>query len=115
MISALAKDAGDHYDVETMIRGSGDEIAAEARSILKVIYSQEPGPMMINLILEDFADWRREAKLEREPIDYKARYEDYLKKSEVIISQLRTDRDKLLEIIKNYKPEIMPLESENIK
>lgn len=57
MISAIAKDAGDHYDVETMIKGSGSEVEAEVRSILKVVWSQEHGPMMIDSILEDFIDW----------------------------------------------------------
>jgi hypothetical protein len=33
--------------------------------------------------------------LEQEPIGYKTQYENYLKKSEVVISQLRADRDRL--------------------
>lgn len=57
MINAIAKDAGDHYDVETMIRGCGNEVEAEARSILKVLWSQEHGPMMVDSILEDFTNW----------------------------------------------------------
>lgn len=32
---------------------------------------------------------------EQESIDYKTQYENYLKKSEVVISQLRADRDRL--------------------
>lgn len=57
MISAVAKDAGDYYDVETMISGRGCEIEAEARAILKVIWSQQHGDRMIDSILEDFTDW----------------------------------------------------------
>lgn len=57
MISAIAKDAGDHYDVNTALRGSGGEIEAEARAILKSIWGQEHGPKMIDSILGDFVDW----------------------------------------------------------
>lgn len=33
--------------------------------------------------------------LEQEPIDYKAQYERFSKKAEIVISQLRADRDRL--------------------
>lgn len=57
MIGSLARDAGNYYEVETTIRGRGAEIEAEARAILKVIWSQEYGPKMIDSILGDFVDW----------------------------------------------------------
>ncbi len=43
-------------------------------------------------------------------INYKKRYEDYLKKSEVVISQLRTDRDKLQAVFNKIKTEIESIE-----
>lgn len=64
MIKARAKDAGDHYDVKMAIRGSGKEVEAEARAILKVIWSQEHGPSMIDSILKDFTDWCTEQIME---------------------------------------------------
>lgn len=45
-------------------------------------------------------------RLEQETIDYKAQYETYLKKSEVVISQLRADRDRLQETIDKARAEI---------
>ena len=44
--------------------------------------------------------------LEQESIDYKTQYETYLKKSEVVISQLRVDRDRLQETIDKARAEI---------
>ena len=36
--------------------------------------------------------------LEQEPIDYKAQYEKFTKKAEIVISQLRADRDRLMSL-----------------
>ena len=44
--------------------------------------------------------------LEQEPIDYKTQYENYLKKSEVVISQLRADRDRLQDVYDKIRAEI---------
>jgi hypothetical protein len=46
-------------------------------------------------------------------IDYKAQYENHLKKSEVVISQLRADRDRLLKAFDNMRAEIMKLDDIN--
>jgi hypothetical protein len=45
-------------------------------------------------------------RLEQETIDYKTQYENYLKKSEVVISQLRAERDRLQETIDKARAEI---------
>lgn len=45
--------------------------------------------------------------LEQEPIDYKAQYEKFSKKTEIVISQLRTDRDRLLDVLDKIRAEIM--------
>lgn len=45
-------------------------------------------------------------RLEQEPTDYKALYENYLKKSSIVIEQLRADRDRLLADIEKIKAEI---------
>lgn len=50
--------------------------------------------------------------LDQEAIDHKAQYENYLKKSEVVISQLRTDRDKLRDAFDKVKAEIKALSPE---
>ena len=47
--------------------------------------------------------------LEQEPIYYKTQYENYLKKSEVIISQLRADRDRLQDAFDKVRTEIVEL------
>ena len=47
--------------------------------------------------------------LDQETIDYKTQYEKYLKKSEVVISQLRADRDRLLKAFDNMRAEIADL------
>lgn len=47
--------------------------------------------------------------LDQEPIDYKTQYENYLKKSEVVISQLRADRDRLLKAFDSMRAEIADL------
>lgn len=47
--------------------------------------------------------------LEQEPIDYKTQYENYLKKSEVVISQLREDRDRLQDAFDKIRSEIEQL------
>lgn len=44
--------------------------------------------------------------IEQEPIDYKTQYENYLKKSEVVISQLRADRDRLQDAFDQIRVEI---------
>lgn len=46
------------------------------------------------------------AMLEQEPIDYETQYENYLKKSEVVISQLRADRDRLQDAFDKLRAEI---------
>lgn len=46
-----------------------------------------------------------------EPIDYKTLYENYLKKSEVVISQLRADRDRLLKALNEIRAEIEKLQT----
>jgi hypothetical protein len=43
--------------------------------------------------------------LDQEPIDYKTKYENYLKKSEVVISQLRADRDRLRDAFDKIRAE----------
>lgn len=50
--------------------------------------------------------------LEQESIDYKTRYENFRKKSGVVISQLRADHDRLQEAIDKIRAEI---ESESAK
>lgn len=50
--------------------------------------------------------------LEQEPIDYKTQYENYLKKSEVVISQLRTDRDRLQDAFDKVRAEIKQYQSD---
>ena len=47
--------------------------------------------------------------LEQEPIDYKTQYENYLKKSKVVISQLRADRDRLQDALNKVRTEIVEL------
>ena len=47
--------------------------------------------------------------LEQEPIDYKTQYENYLKKSKVVISQLRADRDRLQDAFDKVRTEIVEL------
>jgi hypothetical protein len=44
--------------------------------------------------------------LEQEPIDYKTQYENYLKKSGVVISQLRADRDRLQDAFDKLRAEV---------
>lgn len=44
--------------------------------------------------------------LEQEPVDYKAQYEKFSKKAEIIISQLRADRDRLLDVLEKIRAEI---------
>lgn len=44
--------------------------------------------------------------LEQESIDYKAQYDSFSKKAEIVISQLRSDRDRLLEVLDRIKAEI---------
>lgn len=46
------------------------------------------------------------AMLEQESIDYKTQYENYLKKSEVVISQLRADRDRLQDAFDKVRAEV---------
>lgn len=46
-----------------------------------------------------------------EPIDYKTQYENYLNKSEVVISQLRADRDRLLSTLDEIRAEIAELQT----
>lgn len=60
MISAMAIDQGDSYTVRTKIKGNGDELEAETLAILRGVWRQKYGPMMINSILEDFIDWVRQ-------------------------------------------------------
>lgn len=50
--------------------------------------------------------------LEQEPIDYKTQHENYLKKSEVVISQLRADRDRLQDAFDKVKAEIKQYQSD---
>lgn len=50
------------------------------------------------------AEWLKELK------DYNERYESYLKKSGIVISQLREDRDRLLDALDKIKDEIMQLD-----
>lgn len=50
--------------------------------------------------------------LEQEPIDYKTQYENYLKKSEVVISQLRADRDRLQDAFDKLRAEIKQYQSD---
>ena len=47
--------------------------------------------------------------LKQEPIDYKTQYETYLKKSEVVISRLRTNRDRLQDAFDKIRAEIVDL------
>lgn len=42
----------------------------------------------------------------REPIDYKAQYEEFSKKAEIVTSQLREDRDRLLNALNEIRAEI---------
>lgn len=49
--------------------------------------------------------------LEQESIDYKTQYENYLKKSGVIISQLRADRDRLQYAFDKLRAEITTLQN----
>ena len=51
--------------------------------------------------------------LEQEPIDYKAQYEEFSKKAEIVISQLRADRDRLLETFDKIRAEIKALSNAN--
>ena len=44
--------------------------------------------------------------LKQESVDYKTQYESYLKKSKVVISQLRADRDRLLAAFDKMRAEI---------
>lgn len=44
--------------------------------------------------------------LGQEPIDYKAQYESFSKKAEIVISQLREDRDRLLDVLDKIRAEI---------
>lgn len=44
--------------------------------------------------------------------DYKAQYEDYLKKSGIVISQLRADRDRLLEALNKVNKAKTEIEDE---
>lgn len=60
MISAIAKDAGDRYEIETIIKGSAGEVDAEVRSILRGIWRENYGPMIIDSILEQFVEWVKE-------------------------------------------------------
>lgn len=57
MINAMAIDQGDCYEVNTELRGTGGEIEAEARAILKAIWSQKDGPQMVDSILDGFVVW----------------------------------------------------------
>ena len=52
--------------------------------------------------------------LKQESIDYKTQYENYLKKSEVVISQLRADRDRLQDAFDKIRAEIIE-KDKNIK
>lgn len=60
MISAMAIDQGDSYAVRTKIKGSGDELEAETLAILRGVWRQKYGPIMMNTILEEFIDWIKE-------------------------------------------------------
>lgn len=51
------------------------------------------------------AEWLKELK------ESKAQYETYLKKSEIVISQLRADRDRLLEAFDKATAEIEEIET----
>lgn len=42
----------------------------------------------------------------QEPIDYKAQYESFAKKAEIVISQLRADRDRLADVFDKIRAEI---------
>lgn len=55
--------------------------------------------------------WAKSKALGQEPIDYKTQYENYLKKSEVVISQLRADRDRLLKALDDIRAEIEKLQT----
>ena len=56
-----------------------------------------------------YKDGKKRAKpQEQEPIDYKAQYERFSKKAEIVISQLRSDRDRLLEVLDKVRAEIEP-------
>ena len=55
--------------------------------------------------------WAKSMALGQEPIDYKTQYENYLKKSEVVISQLRADRDRLLSTLDEIRAEIAELQT----
>lgn len=55
--------------------------------------------------------WAKSKALGQEPVDYNAQYENYLKKSEVVISQLRADRDKLLKALDEIRTEIEKLQT----
>ena len=49
---------------------------------------------------------------EQEPIDYKAQYESFAKKAEIVISQLRADRDRLADVFDKIRAEIKALDVE---
>lgn len=49
--------------------------------------------------------------LEQEPIDYKTQYEEFSKKAEIVISQLRADRDRLLDVLGKIRAEIEELDN----
>jgi hypothetical protein len=55
--------------------------------------------------------WAKSKALGQEPVDYNTQYENYLKKSEVVISQLRADRDKLLKALDDIRTEIEKLQT----
>ena len=62
-----------------------------------------------NQIIDSFD--RVTSSIKQEPIDYKTQYENYLKKSEVVISQLRADRDRLQDAFDKIRAEIEQITS----
>ena len=51
--------------------------------------------------------------LEQESIDYKTQYERFSKRAEIVISQLRSDRDRLLEVLDKIKKVVAKWETDN--
>lgn len=67
-------------------------------------------PLFYPMNLANYKDGRKDfcplIEVTQEPIDYKAQYEKFSKKSKIVISQLRSERDRLLESFDKIRAEI---------
>lgn len=85
----------------------------EPRKDEVILTNKEYRELISNEYDHGYCKGYEEALEGQEPIDYKAQYEGFSKKAEIVISQLRADRDRLLETFDKIRAEIKALSNAN--